>query len=134
MKILGAFLFVYGHNFARDMTSSLYSECLDFFKTAQSIDIQTSLVDKIKSTVGKSVMGVASQFLNNKAVSSIPIRINFARPKAEFVIDATGADAASVNSELKSILDQKFSGKVSQIITSLDKSTPSFNFGLFTVE
>lgn len=105
-------------------------------KIAQLPDISqdTSLVDTIKKIVGPKILADAEQVLNTKAISSIPIAINYNKPQAIFEIYSVGNDADEVNQSLKNLLDKKYGPTISKIISSKDKNTQSFRFNLFTVE
>lgn len=119
------------------MSENLTQAIEQFYKMAQTFSTNTDLPDTIKQMYGKAITQDVAQFLNTKAVSSIPVSINFdraAHPAAQFVIDAMGADSAIVNDALKKLLDQKYGAKVGQLIALRDKSTPAFAFNLFTVE
>lgn len=105
-----------------------------FEKLAQTVETNTDLVDTIKKSIGDRVFQLASQFLGTRAVSSIPISIVYNKPKAAFQVDATGSDAAQVNTELKAALDRQFAPAVSRAIVSKDPKTQAFSFGLMTVE
>lgn len=113
---------------------TLRTEIENFLKLAQTFSTDSSLPDSIKQLFGQKILNDASQFLNTKAVSSIPVVINYQKPQASFEIDATGQDAPTVNQELKKILDQKYSGNISRLINSKDKNATSFKFNLMTVE
>lgn len=91
-----------------------------------------SLVDALRKQLGQSITNDAGQFLNNNAVSSIPIKINYSKPQASFQVDATGSDAPKVNTQLKSLLDKKYGPAASRILSR--SKEPSFSFNLLTVE
>lgn len=119
------------------MSGKLSHAIEQFCKYAQTFSTDTGLPDTIKQMFGKAITQDVSQFLNTKAVSSIPVSISFdrsAHPAAQFQVDATGADAMEVNKSLKTLLDQKYGGKVGQLIASKEHSANSFQFNLFTIE
>ena len=119
------------------MSEKLSLAIEQFYKMSQTFSTDTSLPDTIKQMYGKSITQDVAQFLNTKAVSSIPVSINFdrsAHPAAQFQVDATGADSIEVNKSLKTLLDQKYGAKVGQLIASKDHQTPLFSFNLFTIE
>jgi hypothetical protein len=113
---------------------SLSDAINQFEKFAQTMSFDNSLVDSIKNLYGKAITQDAAQFLGTRAVSSIPISIDYQKPHAAFEVDATGADSATVNAELKAVLDKKYGGKIGQMIAAKSPNEAAFKFGLFTVE
>jgi hypothetical protein len=114
------------------MNKNIYNVVDRFLKAAQSVDADYSLIDGLRKSIGPKITEEAGNFLNNKAVSSIPVRISWNKPKAEFVVESVGKDSAEVNAALKKILDAKFSGSVSAILRKAKEN--SFSFNLLTVE
>lgn len=114
------------------MNKNLINVVDRFLKAAQSVDSDYTLIDGLRKSVGPKITEEAGNFLNNKAVSSIPIRISWNKPKAEFIIQSVGKDAAEVDAALKKILDAKFSGAVSGVLRKAKEN--SFEFNLLTVE
>lgn len=103
-----------------------------FEKKAEEISTDYSLIDSIRKTIGPKITQDAGTFLNTKAVSSIPVRLEYNKPKAEFTIDATGQDAGVVNQELKILLDKKYGPAVARMLAKAKE--PTFGFNLLTVE
>jgi len=98
----------------------------------QSTDYDNSLVDSVRKTYGPRITQDAGQFLNSKAVSSIPIRVKYARPAVNFIVTAVGQDAEIVNKELGDLLNKKYAAGVAGILAKAKES--NFEFGLLTVE
>ncbi len=113
-------------------TDQLCNVTEKFYKLAQDVSADYSLVDSIRRNLGDKITQDAGQFLNSKAVSSIPIRIDWKKPTAAFVVDSTGTDKATVDSELKALLDKKYSKMVAGML--MKAQSPAFQFGLLTVE
>lgn len=101
-------------------------------KLAQTQEHDYTLVDSIRKAIGPAITAEVGNILNNSAVSSIPIRVNYNKPNASFVVSSTGSDADKVNKEVAALLNSKYSKKVSQMLGQAGE--PTFEFGLLTVE
>jgi len=99
---------------------------------AQTQEADYTLVDSIRKALGPAITADVGNILNTRAVSSIPIRVSYNKPKASFMVSSTGSDAEAVNKEVAALLDKKYSAKVSAMLGK-SKST-NFEFGLLTVE
>lgn len=102
---------------------------------AQTVESDTKLIDTIRQKYGQSIFNDAQKFLNENAVSSIPIRIVFENNKVIFQVQSTGADSTKVDGELSNLLNQKYAVVIFGLINKMTggKAAP-FNFGLTTVE
>lgn len=106
-----------------------------FEKFAQETTVDTSFTDSIRKSFGPLAFKEAEIMLNEKAVSSIPIRIAVANNKASFVVQSTGMDSAEVDAQLSHILNQKYSSQLSRAINkAFGGKSQNFDFGLITVE
>lgn len=99
---------------------------------AQQQEHDYTLVDSIRKALGPAITSEVSNILNNRAVSSIPIRVKYNKPTATFVVSAMGSDAAVVNKEVSDLLNKKYSAKMAQMLAKAQE--PSFEFGFLTVE
>lgn len=107
----------------------------DFYKQAQEQVVDMSFTDSIRKTYAPLAFKDAEKMLNEKNVSSIPIRIVFNDNKASFLVQSTGADSAEVDSSLTNLFNQKYGPAITKSITkALGGKSQTFNFGLTTVE
>lgn len=107
----------------------------EFYKASQQMttSVDTSLVDGIKkSHVGQGILTDASTMLNNKAVSSITVKVLFNRPSASFEVNSMGSDSEQVDKDLTALLNQKYSKSVAPMLARA--KADSFGFNLFTVQ
>jgi hypothetical protein len=109
----------------------LYAAAEIFEKRAQQISSNTSLVDNLRKNLGGKITQDLAKFLNTRAVSSIPVRIQWNKPQASFVVDAMGSEGAAVSAEAKALLDKKYGPMVSRMLA---REPANFEFGLLTVE
>ena len=98
----------------------------------QTVNADYALVDNIRKVYGPRITADVSAILNSKAVSSIPIRVSYARPKVTFLVDARGQDSEEVNKLVTDLLNKKYAAGIAAMLAKASES--NFEFGLLTVE
>src|SRR5882724_2150099 len=70
----------------------------------------------LNQAFGKILSNLAGQYLQDKPISAIEFRLNFAPPNAKFIVDSTGTAKAEVDDELTQALS-KYNSQAAKIMS-----------------